>query len=59
MYATDTLVNERELVLRLIDGDEENLCELWPLTESFALHYTKFVKSRSFAEDIFLRMHLR
>ena len=23
MYATDTLVNERELVLRLIDGDEE------------------------------------
>ena len=27
MYATDTLVNERELVLRLIDGDEEAFCE--------------------------------
>lgn len=29
MYATDTLVNERELVLRLIDGDEEAFCELY------------------------------
>lgn len=31
MYATDTLMNERELVLRLIDGDEEAFCELFML----------------------------
>ena len=32
MYATDTLMDEREVVLRLIDGDEEaflrTLCRL-------------------------------
>ena len=29
MYATDTLMDEREVVLRLIDGDEEAFCELY------------------------------
>ena len=54
MYATDTLVNERELVLRLIDGDEEAFCELYAAYKNHLLYFAlKFVKSREFAEDIF------
>ena len=54
MYATDTLVNERELVLRLIDGDEEAFCELYAAYKNRLLYFAlKFVKSREFAEDIF------
>ena len=54
MYATDTLVNERELVLRLIDGDEEAFCELYAAYKNRFLYFAlKFVKSREFAEDIF------
>lgn len=53
-YATDTLVNERELVLRLIDGDEEAFCELYAAYKNRLLNFAlKFVKSREFAEDIF------
>lgn len=38
MYATDTLMDEREVVLRLIDGDEEAFCELYAAYKnSFAL----------------------
>lgn len=29
MYAIETLKDERTLVLRLIDGDEEAFCELY------------------------------
>ena len=54
MYATDTLVNERELVLRLIDGDEEAFCELYAAYKNRLLYFAlKFVKSHEFAEDIF------
>lgn len=31
MYATDTLMDEREVVLRLIDGDEEAFANFMPL----------------------------
>ena len=54
MYATDTLMDERELVLRLIDGDEEAFCELYAAYKNRLLYFAlKFVKSREFAEDIF------
>lgn len=54
MYATDTLMYERELVLRLIDGDEDAFCELYASYKNRLLYFAmKFVKSREFAEDIF------
>ena len=54
MYATDTVMDERELVLRLIDGDEDAFCQLYAAYKNRLLYYAmKFVKSRDFAEDIF------
>ena len=54
MYATDMLMDERELVLRLIDGDEDAFCELYAAYKNRLLYFAmKFVKSREFAEDIF------
>ena len=54
MYATDTLMDEREVVLRLIDGDEEAFCELYAAYKNRLLYFAlKFVKSHEFAEDIF------
>ena len=54
MYATDTLMDERELVLLLIDGDEDAFCELYAAYKNRLLYFAmKFVKSREFAEDIF------
>ena len=51
MYATDTLMDERELVLRLIDGDEEAFCELYAAYKNRLLYFAlKFVKSREFAD---------
>ena len=29
MYAAETLIDEKALVLRLIDGDEDAFCELY------------------------------
>ena len=53
MYATDTLMDEREVVLRLIDGDEEAFCELYAAYKNRLLYFAlKFVKSHEFAEDI-------
>ena len=53
MYATDTLMDEREVVLRLIDGDEEAFCELYAAYKNRLLYFAlKFVKSHEFA-DIF------
>ena len=47
MYATDTLMDERELVLRLIDGDEDAFCELYAAYKNRLLYFAmKFVKSR-------------
>ena len=51
MYATDTLMDEREVVLRLIDGDEEAFCELYAAYKNRLLYFAlKFVKSHEFAE---------
>ena len=38
MYATDTLMDERELVLRLTDGDEEAFCELYAAYKNRLCH---------------------
>lgn len=54
MYTTDTLIDEQELVIRLINGDEEAFCELYATYKNRLLYFAmKFVKSREFAEDIF------
>lgn len=55
MYAIDKqMVDERELVVRLIDGDEDAFCELYAAYKNRLLYFAmKFVKSREFAEDIF------
>lgn len=55
MYALDKqMVDERELVIRLIDGDEDAFCELYAAYKNRLLYFAmKFVKSREFAEDIF------
>lgn len=55
MYAIDKqMVDERELVIRLIDGDEDAFCELYAAYKNRLLYFAmKFVKSREFAEDIF------
>lgn len=54
MYATDTLTDERAVVVRLINGDEEAFCELYAAYKNRLLYFAmRFVKSRDFAEDIF------
>ena len=59
MYATDTLMDEREVVLRLIDGDEEAFCELYAAYKNRLLYFAlKFVKSHDLRR-IYFRMRLR
>lgn len=54
MYATDILTDERSLVLRLIDGDEDAFCELYAAYKSRLIYFAmRFLKSREYAEDIF------
>ena len=54
MNNTDTPINEREIVLRLIDGDEDAFCELYATYKNRLLYFAmRFVKTRDFAEDIF------
>lgn len=54
MCTTDTLMDERETVIRLIDGNEDAFCELYAAYKNRLLYFAmKFVKSRDFAEDIF------
>lgn len=54
MHVLDALVDEQELVVRLINGDEEAFCELYAAYKNRLLYFAmKFVKSRNFAEDIF------
>ena len=44
-------MDEREVVLRLIDGDEEAFCELYAAYKNRLLYFAlKFVKSHEFAE---------
>lgn len=54
MYAIDSMTDERAVVGRLINGDEEAFCELYAAYKNRLLYFAmKFVKSRDFAEDIF------
>ena len=54
MYLAEKQIDERSLVLRLIDGDEDAFCELYAAYKNRLLYFAmKFVKSREFAEDIF------
>lgn len=53
-HTTDICTDERDLLVRLIGGDEEAFCELYARYKSRLLYFAlKFVKSRDFAEDIF------
>lgn len=54
MHEKKNLVNESDLVIRLINGDEKAFCELYAAYKERLLYFAlKFVKSREFAEDIF------
>ena len=46
MYATDTLMDERELVLRLIDGDEDAFCELYAAYKKSGITVEEFEGTR-------------
>lgn len=54
MYATGTLNDERSLVLRLIDGNEDAFCELYAAYKNRLIYFAmRFLKSREYAEDVF------
>lgn len=54
MYAADVLNDERSLVLRLINGDEEAFCELYAAYKKRLIYFAmRFLKSREYAEDAF------
>ena len=54
MYATGILNDEHALVLRLIEGDEDALCELYATYKNRLIYFAmRFLKSREYAEDIF------
>ena len=54
MNNTQSDAHEKELVTRLINGDEEAFCELYADYKNRLIYFAmKFVKSHEFAEDIF------
>ena len=54
MYATEILSDERSLVLRLIEGEEDAFCELYAAYKNRLIYFAmRFLKSREYAEDIF------
>lgn len=54
MSNDNSRLRERELVLRLIDGDENAFCELYAEYKNRLIYFAMtFVKSPEFAEDIF------
>lgn len=54
MCTTDTSSNERELVIRLIAGNEDAFCELYAAYKNRLIYFAmRFLKSREYAEDIF------
>ena len=54
MYATEILSDERSLVLRLIEGDEDAFCELYAAYKNRLIYFAmRFLKSREYADDIF------
>lgn len=50
----NNVTDERELVLRLIRGDQQAFCALYSLYKERLIYFAmKFIKSPEFAEDIF------
>lgn len=54
MTESNAIVNDKDLVVRLIHNDQEAFCELYARYKDRLLYFSmKFVKSREFAEDIY------
>lgn len=54
MNSANCINDERDTVIRLIQGDEDAFCELYAAYKNRLLYFSmKFVKSPDFAEDIF------
>lgn len=54
MNVAEKQIDERELVLRLIEGDEEAFCELYASYKTRLIYFAmRFLKSQEYAEDIF------
>lgn len=54
MSVMNILANERILILRLIEGDENAFCELYAAYKTRVIYFAmRFLKSREFAEDVF------
>lgn len=54
MHVTETSNDERTLVLRLIDGNEDAFCELYATYKNRLIYFAmRFLKSREYAEDVF------
>ena len=54
MYATKIPSDERSLVLRLIEGEEDAFCELYAAYKNRLIYFAmRFLKSREYAEYIF------
>ena len=54
MYLAEKQIDERSLVLRLIDGDEDAFCELYASYKNRLIYFAmRYLKSREYAEDVF------
>lgn len=54
MNTAEKQLDERSLVLRLTEGDEDAFCELYAAYRERLIYFAmRFLKSREFAEDIF------
>lgn len=52
MYVAGPPNDERSLVLRLIDGNEDAFCELYAAYKNRLIYFAmRFLKSREYAED--------
>ena len=50
----DNFSEERSLILRLIEGDEDAFCELYATYKNRLIYFAmRFLKSREYAEDVF------
>ena len=50
----DNVSEERSLILRLIEGDEDAFCELYATYKNRLIYFAmRFLKSREYAEDVF------
>lgn len=50
----DNFSEERSLILRLIEGDEDAFCELYATYKNRLIYFAmRFLKSRKYAEDVF------